>query len=132
MAELLHKELTGAIIGAYYDVYNHTSRTHPEYIYERAMAEELRRRKYTVICQDEHHVFYKERLIGIQRLDLFAVQEIVVENKVTERLSPLHKAQGLSYLKTVDKRVGLLFNFGGKTPEFDRLYFDPAKRELMS
>ena len=44
MPELTHQELTGDIIGAYYEVYNRTPRTHPEYIYERAMMEELRLR----------------------------------------------------------------------------------------
>ncbi len=48
MAELLHKQLTGDVIGAYYEVYNHTARTYPEYIYDNAMAEELRRRQYSV------------------------------------------------------------------------------------
>ena len=66
--ELPHKELTGAIIGAYYEVYNYTSRTHPEYIYERAMIEELRRRGYPTIRQDEYRIFYRERLVGLQRL----------------------------------------------------------------
>jgi len=132
MTELLHQELTGAIIGAYYEVYNHTSRTHPEYIYERAMMEELRSRGYSATRQDAYRIFYKERLVGLQQLDLFVVQEIVVENKVVNQLSPLHKAQGLSYLKTVGKTVGLLFNFGSKEPEFDRLYFDTVKREPMS
>ncbi len=128
MPELLHKELTSAIIGAYYEVYNHTSRTYPERLYERAMMEELHRREYPVSHQDEYSIFYKERLVGVQRLDLFVVQEVVVENKVAERLSPLHKVQGLSYLKTVGKQVGLIFNFGGAKPEFDRLYYDPARQ----
>ncbi len=129
MADLLHKELTGAIIGAYYEVYNHTSRMYPEHIYERAFVEELRHRGYPTTRQDEYRIVYKEKLAGIQKLDLFVVQEVVVENKAVERLSALHRAQALSYLKTTDKTVGLLFNFGSQEPEFDRLYFDPAKRE---
>ncbi len=132
MADLLHKELTGAIIGAYYEVYNHTSRMYPEHIYERAFAEELRHRGYPATRQDEYRIVYKEKLAGIQKLDLFVVQEVVVENKAVERLSALHRAQALSYLKTTDKTVGLLFNFGSQEPEFDRLYFDPAKRETTS
>lgn len=67
MTKLAHQELTGAIIGAYYEVYNHTSRTYPEYIYERAMMEELRRRGMATISQDEYQIFYKERLVGVQR-----------------------------------------------------------------
>ncbi len=132
MTELLHKELTGAIIGAYYEVYNHTSRNYPEYIYERAMIQELQQRGYPTTQQDEYRIIYKECLVGVQRLDLFVVQEVVVENKVAEQLAPLHKAQGLSYLKTVGKTVGLLFNFGSRDPEFDRLYFNPANRKPAS
>jgi GxxExxY protein len=128
MPELIHQELTGDIIGAYYEVYNRTPRTHPEYIYERAMMEELRLRGRATTQQDEYLILYKEHLAGVQRLDLFVAQEVAVELKVVEHLTPLHKAQGISYLKTVDKPVGLLLNFGSKTPEFNRLYFDPAKR----
>jgi GxxExxY protein len=128
MAELLHQALTGDLIGAYYEVYNHTPRTYPEHLYESALEVEIRRRGHEVTRQDEYQIYYKDRLVGVQRLDLFVVQEIVVENKVVERLIPLNKAQGMSYLKTVGKQVGLLFNFGGEVPEFDRLFFDPVAR----
>jgi len=127
VTELAHKELTGAIIGAYYEVYNQTSRTFPEFLYERAMIEELRLRELAVIQQDEYAIYYKDRLVGKQRLDLFVVQEIVVENKVAERLTALHRAQCASYLKTVGKQVGLVLNFGSDAPEFDRVYMDPAR-----
>ncbi len=49
MAELLHHDLTDDILGAYYGVYNHTSRTFPEPIYERAMIEELRQPEVTFV-----------------------------------------------------------------------------------
>lgn len=132
MSKLQHEALTGKIIGTYYEVYNHTARTYPEYIYERAMIKELRQRGLAVEQQDEYQIFYKERLIGLQRLDLFVVQEVVVEIKVAEKLGARHKAQAYSYVKTVDKQVGLLFNFGGQEPEFSRIYFNPAKRASPS
>jgi GxxExxY protein len=53
---------------------------------------------------------------------------VVVENKVADQLTRLHKAQAISYLKTVDKLTGLLLNFGGSKPEFNRLYFNPHKK----
>ncbi|MBI1881458.1 MAG: GxxExxY protein [Chloroflexi bacterium] len=132
MTELLHKGLTGAIIGAYYEVYNHTSCTYPEYIYERAMLEELRQRGIQAIYQEKYQILYKDHLVGLQQLDLFVVQEVVVENKVARQLTSLHKAQCFSYVKTVDKSVGLLFNFGGPEPEFSRIYFNPAKKPFVS
>jgi GxxExxY protein len=128
MPVLLHRELTSDLIGAYYEVYNHTPRTYPEVIFESALVVEIRQRGYEVTRQDEYQIVYKDRLVGVQRLDLFVVQEVVVENKVVEHLTPLNKAQGMSYLKTVGKQVGLIFNFGGDEPEFDRLFFDPVAR----
>ena len=128
MTKFAYEEITEAIIGAYFDVYNLTSRTYPEYIYERAMIEELRLRDIPVTQQDEYEITYKGQFVGKQRLDLFVVDEVVVENKVADQITRLHKAQTISYLKTVDKPVGLLLNFGCEKPKFSRLYFNPAKR----
>jgi len=131
MTEILHKKLTGTIIGVYYDVYNGTARTYPEFIYERAMMDDLRRKGVSCQRQPEYQVFYKGKLVGVQRLDLFVADEVVVEIKVKPQLTPLHKAQAISYLKVVDKEVGLLCNFGSPSPEFERLYFTarPAQNE---
>lgn len=122
---LLYRELTGTIIGIYYDVYNGTSRTYPEYIYENAMMAELRDRGIPCRRQEEYQVHYKGQLVGLQQLDLFVAGEVCVELKTAPTLLPIHKAQAISYLKTIGKRVGLLFNFGSSDPEFERLYFEP-------
>jgi GxxExxY protein len=75
--------------------------------------------------QDEYQVFYKDRLVGLQKLDLFVAGEVGVEIKVAPALLPIHKAQAISYVKVIGKQVGLLFNFGSPEPEFERLYFEP-------
>ncbi len=116
------------IIGAYYEVFNHTSRTFPEYIYEAAMMEEVEQRGMSVTRQDKYEITYKNYRVGWQQLDLFIGGEIVVENKAVDKLTRLHKAQCISYVKTAGKLTGLLLNFGGPEPEFHRLYFDPAKK----
>jgi GxxExxY protein len=54
---------------------------------------------------------------------LFVAEDVVVEIKVKPRLTRLHKAQAISYLKVVGKEVSLLCNFGSPGPEFERLYF---------
>lgn len=131
MTELLHRDLTDIILGAYFEVYNHTSRTFPEAIFERAMIEELRRCGQEVTQQDAYVILYKGHKVGVQQLDLFVMKEVAVENKVAERITPLHKAQGISYLKTVGKQVGLLLNFGSERPQFERIYFDPERRRAV-
>lgn len=132
MTKLSHHELTQTIIGAYYEVYNHTSRTFPEYIYELALREELRRQGIPTTCQEKYQITYKNYPVGLQQLDLFIAGEVVVENKAANQLTRLHKAQAISYLKTVDKLTGLLLNFSGAKPEFNRLYFNPDKKPISA
>jgi GxxExxY protein len=92
MTELLHNNLTHTIIGVYYDVYNGTARTYPEFIYERAMMHDLRKKGLRCRQQEEYQVIYRDRLVGSQRLDLFVADKVVVEIKVAPQLTDLHKA----------------------------------------
>lgn len=127
MTELLHKELTAAILRAYYDVYNGTGRIYPEHFYDRAMAHDLSATGISCRQQPEYQIVYKRKVVGKQILDILIADEVIIEDKVAPSLTRLHKAQLLSYLKATDKQVGLLLNFGGPKPEFQRLYF--ARRE---
>jgi len=133
VTKLLFRELTGDILGAYYAVYNGTSRIYPEFIYENGMVKLMGKMRVHCQRQPEYRIMYKEWLVGVQRLDILLVDElvdgkVVVECKVVPRLEGIHKAQAFSYMKTVGAQVGLLLNFGGPEPEFERLYFDPERQ----
>ena len=56
-------------------------------------------------------VYYKRVLVAESRLDLLVAEQLVVELKAVEELRPLHTAQVLSYLRTGEFQLGLLFNF---------------------
>ena len=45
------------------------------------------------------------------KLDLLVEDSVVVELKSIEDVTPLHQAQLLTYLKSSNKKVGLLINF---------------------
>ena len=45
------------------------------------------------------------------RLDLLVEKAVVVELKATEKITPLHEAQLLSYLKMSGLKLGLIINF---------------------
>lgn len=49
--------------------------------------------------------------VGEGRLDLLVGGVLVVELKAVDTLLPVHKAQLLSYLKTLKRPLGLLINF---------------------
>lgn len=125
MTDLLFKELTHKIIGVYFDVFNGTGRTYPEFVYEKAMLHDLRRAGIPCKSQEERQVLYEEWLVGQQQLDLVVADQVIVELKVAPSLTSLHKAQTFSYLKAFNKQVGLLLNFGSRKPQFERLYLEP-------
>ncbi len=132
MTKLLHADMTSQIIGVYYTVYNRLSQTYPEYIFEKAMVLLLRQLGIECIRQDEYEIRYKDKRVGLQRLDIFVAGTIVVEIKVAESINPIHLAQLLSYLKVVGQEVGLLFRFGGPKPEYARRVLTPqAWQETM-
>ena len=45
------------------------------------------------------------------RLDLLVERKVIIEIKAVDSLTPLHKAQLISYLKLTDLELGLLINF---------------------
>jgi len=127
MTKLLYHKLTDKIIRVYYDVYNGLSHTYPEYIYENATMRDLGRHRIKCSRQEEYRIFYKGWPVGVQRLDILVAEKVVLELKVKPQLTPLDQAQLISYLKTTNRQVGLLFNFGSQEPEFKRVFFKPRQ-----
>ena len=82
-----------------------------EKIYERAYRLELDDRGLKFECKKPIVVRYKDWDIPGQTVDLLVEGVVLVEVKAVPRLRPLHRAQVLSYLRTMRLRVGLLMNF---------------------
>ena len=56
---------------------------------------------------------YKGQLLHqTYKPDLICYDEIVVELKATQNISPEHKSQLLNYLKATELKLGLIVNFG--------------------
>ena len=85
-----------------------------ESIYEEALCHKLLLRGLPFERQKEIDVFYKEKIIKGQRLDLLVKGEVVVEIKSVRKLEDVFTAQVLSYLKSTGLKRALLINFGGK------------------
>lgn len=64
-------------------------------------------------CEREYviQLEYRSKPLRQQRLDLVVEGAVVVEVKAVERLTPVHQAQILSYMKAGKFKVGLLMNF---------------------
>ena len=79
------------------------------------MMVELAIRGLTVRRQVPIVLAYKGHALPSAQLDLLVEDELVVELEAVERLSPIHTAQILSYLKAGAFQLGLLINFNVPT-----------------
>ena len=105
-------DLTYEIRGAIFDVYNTLGPGLLESVYEEALCFELKQRGLKVERQLEVPILYKgTKLKTPLRLDLLIENTIIVELKSVEEMKPVFAKQLLTYLRLLDKRVGLLVNF---------------------
>ncbi|GAB4457563.1 MAG: GxxExxY protein [Anaerolineae bacterium] len=122
-----HTDLTKAIIGAFYDVYNALGYGFLEKVYENALVYELRKRGFEVRQQQPIKVIYDGVEVGEYFADLLVNQQVIVELKATKSISPEHEAQLVNYLKATNIDVGLVLNFGPK-PQVRRKIFEASRK----
>ena len=82
-----------------------------ESIYKKAMRVELGVRGLSHDCERSISVRYRDVDLDGQRVDLVVEGQVVVELKAVIRLEQVHRAQVISYLRTMGLRGGLLINF---------------------
>ena len=105
------KEITKRIISCALEVHSTLGPGLLESVYEEALAQEFALRKISHIRQKEISLRYKGKDIGWHRIDYLVEDEVIVELKAVETLPRIYEAQVLTYLRALDKRVGLLINF---------------------
>jgi GxxExxY protein len=105
------KEITAKIISCALAVHSILGPGLLEGVYEEALAHEFTLRKIRYSRQKEVSLRYKGADIGKHRIDYLVEDEIIVELKAVESLHRIYEAQVLTYLRAMDKRVGLLINF---------------------
>jgi GxxExxY protein len=111
-AERTENFLTDQIIGAAIEVHRHLGPGLLESAYEECFCYELTRRGITFQRQLAIPLVYKGLKLDCgYKLDVVVEDSVIVELKAIEDLLPIHSSQLLTYLKTQDKRVGLLINF---------------------
>ena len=83
-----------------------------ESAYKECLYYELEKIGFTVEKEKPLPLLYEEvKLECGYRSDLFVENKIIVEVKSVDTLNDIHLAQTLTYLKSVDQRIGLLINF---------------------
>jgi GxxExxY protein len=127
VSEIKHKELTGKIIGTFFDVYNELGHGFLESVYQKSLGLALQAIGLQVCWPVDIPVWFRGRQVGHFEGDMLVQRSVLLELKAVRALDSSHQAQLLNYLRATDIEVGLLLNFGVK-PEFKRLLFDNSRK----
>ncbi len=119
--DLIHKDLSEAIIGAAMTVLNALRPGLDEKLYERALVIELRKRGHKVDPQREFNVFYHDQLIGTLIPDLVVDDVVIADPKVVVSFSETHISQMLGYLAITGLKLALLLNFKNAQLQWKRV-----------
>jgi len=106
-----HEEIGRAILDAAFRVHSVLGPGLLEGVYEVCLAHELAKRMPVT-----RQVIQPVRYDGLEietgyRLDLLVADKVVVELKTVDKITDLHLAQLLSYLKLGEYKLGFLINF---------------------
>lgn len=105
-------EITYEIRGAIYDVYKELGLGLLESVYEEALCFELEQRGSKVERQVQVPIMYKGNVLKTElRLDVLVEDKVIVELKSVEEMKKVFAKQLLTYLRLMDKKIGLLVNF---------------------
>ena len=109
---MTNNEITYEVRGAIYDVYKELGPGLLESVYEEALCFELEQRGLKVERQLQVPIRYKDKVLKTElRLDVLIEDKVIVELKSAEEMKKVFAKQLLTYLRLMDKKIGLLVNF---------------------
>ena len=115
-----NETLTGCVIGCFFAAYNELGFGFTESVYSAAL--EILFRDAGIDARREHavDVIFRGTRVCTYRVDYLIQGELILELKAGHLLPPGSRAQLLSYLRTMNKQLGLVLFFG-PTPQVERV-----------
>lgn len=119
--EIVHKELSYRIIGLAMQVHSRLGTGFLEKVYENALVLLLKREGIKAKQQHSIKVYFDDQIVGDYIADIPVDENVILEIKALDRISDVHRAQALNYLRANELRLAIILNFGKKKLEYDRL-----------
>lgn len=105
-------DLSYKIIGCAYKVHQKLGPGLLESTYEICLQHELNKANLKAVCQFPLPIVYDTiKLDAGYRVDILVEDTIILELKAVDEITPVHKAQLMTYLKLSKLKLGLLLNF---------------------
>ncbi len=119
--ELLYGDLTYKVIGLGMQGHRTLGHGYLEKVYENSLMVLFRREGMFAEQQVPIKVRFEGEIVGDYCADILVEQRLILELKVAERITNVHKAQTLNYLKATGLELALILNFGAQSFEHHRL-----------
>jgi len=126
-----HSDLTGKILGAFFQLHKEIGFGFSEKVYQAALAILLEELGMVVEQQKPIKVYFHKKVVGEYVADMVVNGVVLLELKSVEKLTDVHSAQLLNYLKSTEIEVGLLLNFGPEA-EFRRKIYDNSRKGSLT
>ncbi len=114
-------KITEKIIGIAIEIHRAIGPGFIEKIYVQALQQEFSANKINFESQKSIKIKYKDVELGLQRIDFLIEDTIILEIKAVSEINSIHTAQLISYLKTINRRLGLVLNFARDKLEIKRV-----------
>ncbi|CAN5440733.1 GxxExxY protein [soil metagenome] len=121
MEKLLYGDLTYQVIGLAMKVHQTLGNGFLEKVYENSLMILLRRAGIAAQQQVAVKAWFEGEIVGEYVADILVEGKVILELKVADKITNIHKAQVLNYLKATGVEIALIVNFGGVSLEHFRL-----------
>ena len=119
--KIIYKDLSYKIVGLAMQVHTELGYGFLEKVYENSLLILLRENRIEASAQVPIKVTFHGQMVGDYIADILVANSIILELKAQDKLSEIHKAQTLNYLKARGLKLAILLNFGRKRLESERL-----------
>ena len=122
--KIYHKEESGKILKACFEVHNELGNGFLESVYQEALELEFKSQKIPYEREKLLPIMYKGHVLNKEYYaDFVCYDSIIVELKSVKEVLPEHRAQVMNYLKATGFKLGLIFNFKEKSIKPHRVPF---------
>lgn len=119
--KIIYKELSYKVNGLAMKVHSTLGPGFLEKVYENALIVLFRKEKIKAVQQTPIEVKFENEIVGNYYADVLVEDKIILELKTIEKITDIHRAQALNYLKATGLKLAIILNFGTKSLEYERL-----------
>lgn len=105
------------------EVHRELGRGFLEKVYENSLMVMFKNDKIKAMQQALIKVYFKNEIVGNYVADILVEDKIILELKTVDKITDVHKAQALNYLKATGLKLAIIINFKKQSLEYERIVF---------